>query len=77
MKMGTFRLLVTLEDSDVEKREFSSMLTIYCFSAACSTPPTSVMKQILDEHILEIFSSRMIASWGISEDFLIRISSCF
>lgn len=61
MKVGTFWLLVTLEDSDVEKHEFSSMLKIYCFSATYSTPPSSVTKQILNVHILWIFSS-----WGIS-----------
>lgn len=41
LKMGPFWLVVNLEESDVEKKkkkhEFSSVLTIYCFSAMYST----------------------------------------
>lgn len=53
---------MNLEDSNVEKHEFSSTLKIHAFSAMYSAPP-SVTKQALDIHILCVLSSL-----GISED---------
>lgn len=44
-------LLVNLEDPKVGKHEFSSLLTIYYFSAMASSSP-SEKKQISDIHIL-------------------------
>lgn len=38
MKMGAFSLVVNLEDSDVGKYEFGSVLTVYCYSALYTTP---------------------------------------
>lgn len=64
MKMGAFSLVVNLEDSDVGKYEFGSVLTVYCYSALYTTPLPSLMKPTLDSHSLQVLLS--------ADDCLIR-----
>lgn len=66
---------MNLEDPKVGKHEFSSLLTIYYFSAMASSSPPSERKQIQTFTFYSL-SSRIISS-GSSEDLWVKISSCF
>lgn len=61
MKMGPFWLVVNLEDSAVEKYEFSSGLTVYCFSAACAMAlPYAMEANLRHSQFINLIFSRWL-----------------